>query len=529
MQRFSKIVSILLFIILVTGLMPATTVFAQSAEETDLSTTIEYLRIQVQPDGGFPGLSEGSDPGTTARALIAFHTIGVDPADFQSTDGLTPVGYLLNSYPSYIVDANQLPFPGNVGLVLLALSLHQAAPDGLSELLLSTLQEDGSFSSEAAQDWNTGIATDLSQSLAILGLVAHGDAVPSAAVDYLVNKQLDDATWDNGFGSDPDTTAMVVIALLSSGQVTPEDSVIQKAMDYFRSTQLDNAGWRPLWDSSNINVDTTGWISLALITAGEDLADWQKDGETPRTALLTMLQENGSIGGEYVNVYSTVEALLAFADAPLFPVTATDEENSAEDITNQAGLVVTMPDGSTVLRCIAFTGESISGYDLLTTSGLQLETSFDPSKGNAVCGIEGQGCGSDNCFCGMPDYWSYWHQENGEWIYSQAGANTYEITAKTVDGWSWGDQPPVTVTFDQICAEDAQLFLPAVIKESEQEQPEPETTQEILIPLVQNAGNPQDDAQEADKQPLNQYLIFGVIALALIIALVFLMRDKRKA
>ena len=68
MQRFSKIVSILLFIILVTGLMPATTVFAQSAEETDLSTTFEYLRIQVQPDGGFPGLSEGSDPGTTARA-----------------------------------------------------------------------------------------------------------------------------------------------------------------------------------------------------------------------------------------------------------------------------------------------------------------------------------------------------------------------------------------------------------------------------------------------------------------------------
>jgi len=320
-----------------------------------------------------------------------------------------------------------------------------------------------------------------------------------------------------------------VIALLSSGKVAPDDAVIQTALDYFRSTQLDNAAWRPLWDSSNINVDTTGWISLALITAGGDLADWQKDGETPRTTLMSMLQENGSIGGEYVNVYSTVEALLAFADGPLFTINTSAEETQAEEITNQAGLVVTLPDGSSVLRCVAFSSESISGYDLLTTSGLQLDTSFDPAMGNAVCGIESQGCGSDNCFCGMPDYWSYWHLENGEWVYSQAGANTFEVTAQTVDGWSWGDQPPVSVTFDQICTEDAQLFLPAVVKEAQEEEPETEVTEEILIPLVQNAGNPQDDAVDTEKQPLNQYLIFGVIALALVIALIFVMRDKRKA
>ncbi len=526
MQRFTKILSLFVLSVFMTSLAPASFVQAQSKPEIDFSTTLEYLQNQQQADGGFPGLSEGSDPGTSARALIAMHAIAEDPAQFVSADGLTPLDYLLTIYPAYIVDDNQLLFPGNAGLILAALSLSGMAPEDLSVMLLDTLQEDGSFSTEASKDWNSGVATDLSQALAILGLAAHRDQIPTAAVDYLLAKQLEDGTWDNGFGSDPDTTALVVVALLSSGQVDAGHTAIQKTFQYFRDTQLENAGWRPGWDSSMINVDTTGWITLALVSAGEDLANWQVGSNSPRDALHSAIQADGSIGVGNINVYSTVEALLGFAPQPLMEPLPT-----VVTTTTQAALVVALPDGSTLLRCVEFSGETTSGFELLETSGLQLETTFDPTKGNAICGIEGQGCERDNCFCGMPDYWSYWHLENDEWAYSSVGADTYQVSAGAMDGWSWGDQPPLLVGFDDVCGENAQLFLPSIANGDQQ------PTSSVLLPLVENAGEVQGvptDIVEVAPQPESesnslQYLIFGVIVFGLVAVLLLVLREKRKA
>jgi hypothetical protein len=525
MQHFTKFLSFLLLLVFMTALVPAGLVQAQTETDIDFSKTIDYLEGQLQADGGFPGLSEVSDPGTTARALLAFHAIGVDPQQFVSSEGLTPIDYLLETYQGYIFDDNQLLFPGNAGLILTALSFFQSAPEDLSTYILDTLQEDGSFSTEAAKDWNSGVVTDLSQALAILGLAANGDPIPAAAVDYLIAKQLDDGTWDNGFGSDPDTTALVVVSLLASGQVDKEHAAIQAAFKYFKDTQLENAGWRPMWDSSTINVDTTGWITLALVSAGEELASWSVDNNSPRDALHSAIQEDGSIGVGFVNVYSTVEALLGFSQGALIEPLATEVMT-----VNKAGLAVTLPDGNTVLRCVEFTAETISGFDLLESSGLSLETVFDPALGNAVCGIEDQGCESNNCFCGMPNYWSYWHldPEGEEWAYSQVGSNTYQVISGSVDGWSWGDQPPVLVSFDEICAVNPLLFLPAVVKEDQQ------PTSAVLLPLVENTGEaeegtpaPAEEAPAAENN-FSQYLVFGVIVLGLVVVLVLVLREKRK-
>lgn len=525
MQHFTKFMSTLSLLVFMAAVVPFGFVQAQTETDIDFSNTINYLEDQLQADGGFPGLSDVSDPGTTARALLAFHAIGVDPQQFVSTEGLTPIDYLLDTYQGYILDDNQLLFPGNAGLILAALSFFQSVPEDLPALILDTLQEDGSFSTEAAKDWNSGVVTDLSQALAILGLGANGDPIPAAAVNYLLAKQLDDGTWDNGFGSDPDTTALVMVALLTSGQVDKEHAAIQAALQYFKDTQLENAAWRPLWDSSTINVDTTGWITLALVSAGEDLKDWEVNGVSPRRALLSAVQPDGGIGENFVNVYSTVEALLGFSQGPLVVPLVQEVET-----VNKAGLAVTLPDGSTVLRCVEFNPEAISGFELLESSGLQLDTSFDPAKGNAICGIEGQGCKSDNCFCGMPNYWSYWHldSENDEWAYSQVGSNTFQVTAGMVDGWSWGEQPPTLVSFSEICSENPLLFLPAVVKEDQQ------PTSAVLLPLVENAGDgdevvpgPVEEEPAAENNP-TQSLIFGIIVMGLVVVLILVLREKRK-
>ena len=521
MQRFRKFFSTFLILIFSISLSLSFNVQAQSETDIDFSQTIEYLTDQLLPDGGFPGLSEGSDPGTTARALLAFKAINLDPDQFVSSDGKTPIDYLVDTYANYITDDNQLLFPGNAGLILASLALYEASPEELPQLILDTLQEDGSFSTEATKDWNSGVVTDLSQALAILGLSSAGEQIPASAVDYLVAKQMEDGTWDNGFGSDPDSTAIVVIALLSSGQIDSEHPAILKALQYFRETQLENGGWRPLWDSSMLNVDTTGWITQALISAGEDLADWEVDGINPREALIPAVQPDGSIGMSFNNVFSTVEALLAFSDAPIFsPVDQIDSPPPV--IQSKAGLAVTLPDGSSVFRCVEFSGESISGFDLLASSGLVIDTSFNPSMGNAVCGIEGQGCKSDNCFCGMPNYWSYWHIENNEWAYSAVGANTYQVSAGGVDGWSWGDQPPGPVNFDQICAETPLLFLPAVVKESSQ------PTTEVLLPLVENTGDQQPVETAEPQVNYSQYIVFGLMIIGLVVILILMLREKRK-
>ena len=34
-------------------------------------------------------------------------------------------------------------------------------------------------------------------------------------------------------------------------------------------------------------------------------------------------------------------------------------------------------------------------------------------------------------------YWSYWHDTNGSWVYSGAGASAYQPAAGTVDGWAF--------------------------------------------------------------------------------------------
>lgn len=518
-MSYKKIFTILaLFLI---SFFPIHSVNAEALQSGIPPETLTYLQNQQQMDGGMPGLSIVSDPGTTARALFVAKLFDLDLSSFSSAEDKTLLTYINEAYPAYIVDDAGNLFPGNAGLMLAALAAFDQAPAGLSDSILTTLQADGNFSTAASKDFTTGAYTDLSQALVILGLSAAKSPVPPEAVDYLISRQLEDGSWDNGFGSDPDTTAIVVIALLSSGQVENAHPAIVKALDYFRNSQLDNAGWRPSWDTDALNVDTTGWINLALITANQSIENWGKGDTTPQAAILSQLKEDGSIGGTYVNVYSTLEALLGLASTPLFEIsTVSIETNTIPQIENQAGLVVTFPDGSSLLRCVSFTGESTSGYDLLSTSGLTMESFFDPAKGPGVCAIEGSGCPANNCFCEMPAYWSYWHLENETWSYSAIGAGTYEVKPGTVDGWAWGDTAlPAAISFSEICAPNAELFLPAIISA------EPEVTVSPTPELVSPTAAPSDEIEPSSTSPLTYLLLAGVLIL-LVIILVLILRKK---
>lgn len=127
---------------------------------------------------------------------------------------------------------------------------------------------------------------------------------------------------------------------------------------------------------------------------------------------------------------------------------------------NQAALVVRFGDGSVQTRCVTFSEPQISGYELLLRSGLPVIADVQ-GMGALVCSIDGTGCPAHDCLCqcrgSSCEYWSYWHQLNGTWQYSSAGASIYPVRHGAVEGWSWGPggintaiAPPVT-DFAAVC------------------------------------------------------------------------------
>lgn len=129
---------------------------------------------------------------------------------------------------------------------------------------------------------------------------------------------------------------------------------------------------------------------------------------------------------------------------------------------NRAGLVVVHGDGRVIARCIEFTESDISGYDVLLRSGLEIIADIQGGVGAAICTIDGEGCGADNCFCqcsGGPTctYWSYWHLVNGTWQYSNIGASGYRVRNGDIEGWVWGNgsTPPPTISLEMICGAPA--------------------------------------------------------------------------
>jgi hypothetical protein len=146
----------------------------------------------------------------------------------------------------------------------------------------------------------------------------------------------------------------------------------------------------------------------------------------------------------------TLVVLLTFLSRAGSPTTHAQQ-------TNRAGLVVGFGDGTVIGRCIVFSESDISGYEMLMRSDLDVA-----ANGGAVCGIEGTGCPASDCFCAVPDYWSYWHLVNGAWRYSESGALLTTVHDGDVEGWNWGAEPPPTLLFHQICSTST-LYLPLVL------------------------------------------------------------------
>lgn len=129
----------------------------------------------------------------------------------------------------------------------------------------------------------------------------------------------------------------------------------------------------------------------------------------------------------------------------------------------EVGLVI-QEGGQATTYCIAYTGDGITGEELLQRAGLTVEQFGGSAR--TVCSIGGTGCSDassfSSCFCecqgGNCVYWAFFTREYGkDWVYSSLAFNLLKAEDGDLHGWKWGAggpssaPAPADITFEQVC------------------------------------------------------------------------------
>ncbi len=366
--------------VLLMALNTSLVVRADAPRDQAVGAAVAYLRTQVTAEGGLDAFGNGADPSTTARAVVALATLGLDPDQLAHPEtGETPLAYLQSTALEYshepgFADASHL-FPGNAGLMIAALAAAGIEPAIAGDIdlvsqLEQTITATGAYSTTARAGFTTGEALAPNQAWSILGLAMAGRAVPPAAIDYLKALQGADGSWLDG---DPDTTGLAIVALMSTGQVPATDPAVARALGFFRATQLFNGGWRPGWDTEPLNVDSTAWAIQALLSCGYTvpLTVWEQ-AALPESSLAAAQQADGRIGGVYANAYSTSEALYGLSGMPLFLTPALRIERGLNWLAGQAADPAVSP-GMLIDAALAFLAAGYDPATVLSDNGSLME------------------------------------------------------------------------------------------------------------------------------------------------------------
>jgi hypothetical protein len=293
------------------------TVASAAEPRTDeANAALDYIIGLQNPDGGFPAFGDESTPGSTLDAVFALIAGGFEPTPVYNK-GASPVDYLVANAAEYASD------PGAAAKLALAAALVARDPSvgvepsdfgGVDLLAIMA----------GAVDPETGAyGLDLfDECLYLLALAAADEPVPDAVYQHLHSSRATDGGWEftPGAGSDTNTTAMVVQALVAAG-APPGDHAVEVALGYLRTAQNDDGGFGFL-PGEDTDPNSTALAIQAVVAAGRDVeADpYVRNGNTPLDALAAF--QNPATGalqffGED-SAFATYQAVPALLLAP-FP------------------------------------------------------------------------------------------------------------------------------------------------------------------------------------------------------------------
>ncbi|UCC88878.1 MAG: terpene cyclase/mutase family protein [Anaerolineales bacterium] len=257
---------------------------------------LAWLRGQQSPTDGGYGL-----PGTTADVLMAVGANGSDPAEWRQPDSPSLVHYVLNKGTTYSKSG-----AGASGKLAVGLAATEAC------LPLGTLTPTDYYS-PATGAFGPGSGF---QAWATLGTRALSQTVPTTATQYLLSLAQPDGGWEwqSGFGSDTNSTALAIQALVAGGELVSSTAIVS-GLSYLKSAQNSDGGFA--YDAfGQSDTNSTAYAVQALLAAGENplTSPWAISSSNPISFLVGMQLPDGSFEwqqGFGSNLFATVQAIPA--------------------------------------------------------------------------------------------------------------------------------------------------------------------------------------------------------------------------
>jgi hypothetical protein len=259
-----------------------------------------WVATQISAEGFVPG--PGGDPtaGQTLQAALALAAAGVEQATFERV-----VDWLAANVES-VAAPGGVDAAGALGYLLLVADAAGADPSSFGGVdLIARLQgTSGAFEAGLYGAADPSFDGVFRQSLALLGLAAHGVSPPAAATTWLRGQQCAAGSapaavggWeayradpaspcgapDPGTFTGPDTnsTALAIQALVALGQTAPLDP-----REFLQATQDADGGF-PFLAELGSDPNSTALVIQALVALGEDPDGWATAGGTPWSSLLS--------------------------------------------------------------------------------------------------------------------------------------------------------------------------------------------------------------------------------------------------
>jgi hypothetical protein len=293
----------ILCVVLVLGILhfQADAASLQNSHKDDVNNALDYLLTQqVTQTGGY-----GTDY-LTAESTLSIGSSELNASDWQADiNGRSLMDYWLlngNTYANYS--------SGESGKLALGL----VASNGCWPY--------SAFKPSKYYSPTSGIydPDSINQAFAILGEAALSNTIPGEAINYLRGKIQLNGAWEykDGYGTDTNTTAIVIQALLSSGENVATTEVIS-GLIYLKSAQNTDGGFTydPLSNyGTDSDTNSTAYAVQAILAAGEDptAGRWVISSTNPISYLLSMQLADGSFeyqtgGGS--NLLATQQAIPA--------------------------------------------------------------------------------------------------------------------------------------------------------------------------------------------------------------------------
>lgn len=134
----------------------------------------------------------------------------------------------------------------------------------------------------------------------VLGTLALSETVPAEAVQYLHDLAQPNGGWEwlPGFGTDTNSTALAIQALIAAGE-PPTSTLVLNGLAYLKSAQNADGGFpydpNSMWGTDS-DTNSTAYAVQAIWAAGQDplTGTWVISGTNPINHLLGMQLPDGS-------------------------------------------------------------------------------------------------------------------------------------------------------------------------------------------------------------------------------------------